>query len=59
MNIDSWGGRGKKEIINIPSSGHVRYDRFKQNLKCNNFIHSMIEALYNNIEEFFDKFMSL
>ena len=49
----------EQKIIKIQSSGHLRYDRFKQNLKCNNFIHSMIEALYNNIEEFFDKFMSL
>ena len=49
LNIDSWGGRGKKEIINIPSSGHVRYDRLKQNLKNNNFVSEMLEALYNNV----------
>ena len=49
LNIDSWGGRGKKKIIKIPSSGHLRYDRFKQNLKDNNFITSMLEALSNNV----------
>ena len=50
MNIESWGGREKKQIIQIPSSGHLRYDRFKQNLKCNNFINSMLVALFDNVE---------
>ena len=44
LNIDSWGGRGKKKIIKIPSSAHLRYDRFKQNLKDNNFISLMLEC---------------
>ena len=29
LNIDRWGGRGKKKIIKIPSSDHSRYNRFK------------------------------
>ena len=49
LNIDSWGGRGKKKIIKILSSGHLPYDRFKQNLKDNNFISLMLEALYSNV----------
>ena len=49
LNINSWDSRGKKKIIKIPSSGHLRYDRFKQSLKDNNFISSMLEVLYNNI----------
>ena len=48
LNIDSWGDRGEKKIIKIPSSGHLRYDRFKQNLKDNYFISLMLEALSNN-----------
>ena len=48
LNIDSWGGRGKKKIIKILSSGHLPYDRFKQNLKDNYFISLMLEALSNN-----------
>ena len=49
LNINSWDGCGRKKIINIPSSGHLRYDRFKQNLKDNNFISLMLEVLYNNV----------
>ena len=49
MNIVCWGGRGKK-IINIPFSGHLRYTLFKQNFKCNNFIHLMLEVLFDNGE---------
>ena len=33
MNLEKWGGRGKKELIQIPSVGHLKYDRFKQNIK--------------------------
>ena len=52
MIIDSGGGRGTKMIIKIPSSSHLRYDRwFIYNLKWNNFIHSILEALSNDIEE--------
>ena len=50
MNIESWSGRGKKQIIQLPSSGHLRYDRFKQNLKCNNFTNSILVALSDNVE---------
>ena len=50
MNIESWGGRGNKQILKIPSYGHLRYDRFKQNVKCNNSINSILEALSDNDE---------
>ena len=39
----------EKEIIKIPPSGHLRYDRFKQSLKDNNFISLMLETLCNNV----------
>ena len=30
MDIDRWSGRGRgKKIIKIPSSGYLRYNRFK------------------------------
>ena len=29
MNFEKWGGRGKTELIQIPSVGHLKYDRFK------------------------------
>ena len=32
MNLEQWGGRGKKESIQIPFVGHLKYDRFKQNV---------------------------
>ena len=41
----------KNKIIQISSSGHLRCDRFKQNLKGDNFIKSMFEVLSNNVEE--------
>ena len=33
MNLEKWGGRGNKELIQIPSVGHLNYGRFKQNIK--------------------------
>ena len=38
MDIVCWCGRGKKST-NIPSSVHLRYVRFEQNLKSNNYFH--------------------
>ena len=32
MHLEKWGGRGKK-MIQIPSVGHLKYDRFKHNIK--------------------------
>ena len=29
MNLEKWGGRGKKELIKISSDDHLKYDRFK------------------------------
>ena len=37
MNLEKWDGRGKKELIQIPSVAHLKYDRFKQNIKQDNF----------------------
>ena len=45
MNLEKWGGHGKKELIQIPSVGHLKYGRFKQNIKHNNFIEQNFEAL--------------
>ena len=49
LNIDSWGGRGKNKIIKMPSSSHLQYDRFKQNLKKNNVVNLMLKILSNNV----------
>ena len=38
MNLEKWNGREKKELIQIPYVGHLKYYRFKQNVKQNNFI---------------------
>ena len=36
-------------MIQIPSAGHLKYDRFKQNVKQDNFIEQILKALsYNN-----------
>ena len=29
MNLEKWGGRGEKELIQIPYVGHLKCDRFK------------------------------
>ena len=50
MDIECQGGRGNRKVIKIPSSSHLRYDRFKQNIKCYNFIQSMLKALSDNID---------
>ena len=50
MYIVCWGGRGKNITIKIQPSGRLRYDRFKQNLKSDNLIHSMLEALSDKTE---------
>ena len=50
MNIKCWGGRVNKKLIKIPSSGHLRYDWFKQNFKSDNFIQSMLKSLSNNVD---------
>ena len=51
MSIYSWDGRGKIKI-KISSSGHLRYDRIKQNLECNTFIRSMLESLSDGVERY-------
>ena len=49
IDIVCLGGRWKK-LVKISSSDHLPYDQFKQNLKSNNFIHSILEVLSDNIE---------
>ena len=39
-----------KKKIKILYLGHLQYDRFKKNLKSNDFIHSILKALSNNVE---------
>ena len=51
LNLEKWGGRGNKELIQIPSVGHLKYDRFKQNVKQNNFIEQTLKALSWNIDD--------
>ena len=43
LNLEKWGSRGEKELIQIPSVGHLKYDRFKQNFKQNNFIEQTLK----------------
>ena len=43
LNLEKWGSRGNKELIQIPSVGHLQYDRFKQNFKQNNFIEQTLK----------------
>ena len=45
------GWSGKKELIQIPSVGYLKYDRFKQNVKQNNFIEKTLKALSCNIDD--------
>ena len=48
MNLEKWGGCGKKELIQIPSVGHLKYDKFKQNVKHDNFIEHTLKVLSCN-----------
>ena len=48
LNLEKWGGRGNKELIQIPSVGHLKYDRFKPNVKQGNFIEQTLKALSCN-----------
>ena len=50
MNLEKWGGRGKKELIQIPSVGHLKYDRFKQNVK-KLIIEAILKKLSCNIDD--------
>ena len=50
MDIECWGGRGNRKLIKILSLGHLRYDRFKQNLKSDNFIQPMLKVLSDNVD---------
>ena len=49
IDIVCWVGRGIFKI-DIPSSGHSQYDRFKQNLKSTNYIPQILETLSDNNE---------
>ena len=35
----------EKKLIQIPSVGHLKYDRFKQNVKQDNFMEQPLKAL--------------
>ena len=50
MDILCWGGCGNKQLFEIQFSGHLRYDWLKLNIKSNNFIYSVLEALFDNVE---------
>ena len=41
----------KKELIQIPSVGHLKYDRFKQNIKQDIFIEQNLEALSSDSDD--------
>ena len=38
----------EKGLIQISSAGHLKYDRFKQNVKQDNFIEQTLKASYCN-----------
>ena len=48
INLEKRGGCGKKELIQIPFVGHLKYDMFKQNVKQNNFIEHTLKVLSCN-----------
>ena len=48
MNLKKWGGRGKRELNEIPSVGHLKYDRFKQNVIKDNFTDQTLKTLSCN-----------
>ena len=48
INLEKRSGRGKKELIQIPSIRHLKYDRFKQNVTQYNFIEQTLKALSYN-----------
>ena len=43
----------KKELIQIPSVGHLKYDRFKQNVKQINFIEKKSKTLSCDIDDIY------
>ena len=51
MHLEKWGGRGKKELIQIPSVGHLKYDRFKQNIKQDNFVEHTLKTFPSNSDD--------
>ena len=42
------GWSWKKDLIQIPSVGHLKYDRFKQNIKQDNLIEHTLKTLSCN-----------
>ena len=39
------------KLIQIPSIVHLKYDRFKQNIKSDNFIEHNLEAFYSDSDD--------
>ena len=45
MNVESWNGRGNKDLVTIPFVGYLSYDKFKENYKKSNFVNQSLDAL--------------
>ena len=48
MHLEGGGGRRKEYLIQISSVGHLKYDRFKHNVKQEHFIEQNFEAIFSN-----------
>ena len=56
MDIECRGGRGNRKLIKMPSSGHLRYDRFIKNnpvhlIKLKNMMEELTCVLEDNETE--------
>ena len=51
IDIECMNGRGKRELIKIPSVWYLLYDRFKHSILKVNFILQILEVLSSNVEE--------
>ena len=43
INSEHWSECGSKFLVRIRSIGHLKYDRFKQNVKQYNFIEKNVK----------------
>ena len=51
IDIECMNGRGKRELIKIPSVWYLLYDRYKHSILKVNFILQILEVLSSNVEE--------
>ena len=51
MNVESWSGRSNKVLVIIPSVGHLRCDKFRQNCKYSDFVNQTSDKISYNIEK--------